>query len=253
MAGASGAAPGGQDQPRTRARQQQARHPLLEPVKEVVGRWNFQDISPKDLLGCFNAFAKAIPAGASRNWRTGMPTKAIVALPLTGSPGVLLFHTHGWLFRSVRRPSPHPRAPRLDRRSQPAPRCLDASAMRRAGRKCNDVAPVGRKRLPDRQTHARYLDRWNPSSGDVGRADAGRRPAVVRVPGMRSTLPARVLTGGDRLQAMSPSSACSSTPAAADARRGPRGAVKAQARRLRCATVRAAAGTQARLQSRLSR
>ena len=96
------------------------------------------------------------------------------ALPLTGSPGVLLFHTHGWLFRSVRRPSPHPRAPRLDRRSQPAPRCLDASAMRRAGRKCNDVAPVGRKRLPDRQTHARYLDRWNPSSGDVGRADAGR-------------------------------------------------------------------------------
>ena len=127
------------------------------------------------------------------------------ALPLTGSPGVLLFHTHGWLFRSVRRPSPHPRAPRLDRRSQPAPRCLDASAMRRAGRKCNDVAPVGRKRLPDRQTHARYLDRWNPSSGDVGRADTGRRPAVVRVPGMRSTLPARVLTGDDRLQAMSPS------------------------------------------------
>jgi len=63
--------------------------------------------------------------------------------PLTGSPGVLWFHTHGWLFRSVRRPSPHPRAPRLDRRSQPAPRCLDAPAMRRAGRKCNDAAPVG--------------------------------------------------------------------------------------------------------------
>src|SRR5215831_20931196 len=34
---------------------------LLEPVKEVVGRWNFQDISPKDLLGRFNAFAKAFP------------------------------------------------------------------------------------------------------------------------------------------------------------------------------------------------
>src|SRR5215510_10089761 len=104
------------------------------------------------------------------------------------------------------------------------------------------AAPVGRKRLPDRQTHARYLDRWNPSSGDMGRADAGCRPAVVRVPGLRPALPVRVLTGDDRLQAMSRSSACSSTPAAADDRRGPRGAVAAQAWRLRCATVRTAAG-----------
>src|SRR5262249_21112520 len=40
---------------------------------------------------------------------------------------------------------------------------------------------------------------------------------------------------------------------AADAGRGPSGGVKAQARRLRCAPVRVAAGTQARLQPRLSR
>jgi hypothetical protein len=33
---------------------------LLEPVKEAVGRWNFQDITPKDLLGRFNSFAKAV-------------------------------------------------------------------------------------------------------------------------------------------------------------------------------------------------
>jgi hypothetical protein len=33
---------------------------LLEPVKEAVGRWNFQDVTPKDILGRFNAYAKAV-------------------------------------------------------------------------------------------------------------------------------------------------------------------------------------------------
>jgi len=33
---------------------------MLEPVKEAVGRWNFQEIKPKDLLGRFNPFAKAV-------------------------------------------------------------------------------------------------------------------------------------------------------------------------------------------------
>src|SRR5262245_11770194 len=33
---------------------------LLEPVKHAVGPWNFQDIIPSQLLGRFNAFAKAV-------------------------------------------------------------------------------------------------------------------------------------------------------------------------------------------------
>jgi len=33
---------------------------MLEPVKEAVGRWNFQEIKPRDLLGRFNPFAKAV-------------------------------------------------------------------------------------------------------------------------------------------------------------------------------------------------
>jgi hypothetical protein len=33
---------------------------LLEPVKRAVGPWNFQDIIPSQLLGRFNAFAKAV-------------------------------------------------------------------------------------------------------------------------------------------------------------------------------------------------
>jgi hypothetical protein len=33
---------------------------MLEPVKEAVGRWNFQEIKPKDLLGRFNPFAKSV-------------------------------------------------------------------------------------------------------------------------------------------------------------------------------------------------
>jgi hypothetical protein len=32
---------------------------FLEPVKHAVGNWNFQDISPAQLLGSFNGFAKA--------------------------------------------------------------------------------------------------------------------------------------------------------------------------------------------------
>ena len=33
---------------------------LLEPVKLAVGPWNFQDISPKTMLGQFNGFAKCV-------------------------------------------------------------------------------------------------------------------------------------------------------------------------------------------------
>jgi NAD(P)-dependent dehydrogenase (short-subunit alcohol dehydrogenase family) len=42
-----------------------------------------------------------------------------------------------------------PRQPRC--RSQPARRHLDVAAMWRARRRYNDAAPVGRKRVPDRQ------------------------------------------------------------------------------------------------------
>jgi hypothetical protein len=33
---------------------------LLEPIKQAVGPWNFQDISPSHLLGQFNSFVKAV-------------------------------------------------------------------------------------------------------------------------------------------------------------------------------------------------
>jgi hypothetical protein len=33
---------------------------LLEPVKRAVGPWNFQDVSPKQLLGRFNGFLKSV-------------------------------------------------------------------------------------------------------------------------------------------------------------------------------------------------
>jgi hypothetical protein len=33
---------------------------LLEPVKQAVGPWNFQDISPTHLLGRFNSFVKSV-------------------------------------------------------------------------------------------------------------------------------------------------------------------------------------------------
>jgi hypothetical protein len=33
---------------------------LLEPIKQAVGPWNFQDISPSHLLGQFNGFVKAV-------------------------------------------------------------------------------------------------------------------------------------------------------------------------------------------------
>jgi hypothetical protein len=33
---------------------------MLEPVKEAVGRWNFQEITPKDLLGRFNPFVESV-------------------------------------------------------------------------------------------------------------------------------------------------------------------------------------------------
>ena len=33
---------------------------LLEPVKYAVGPWNFQDVSPTNLLGRFNAFCKSV-------------------------------------------------------------------------------------------------------------------------------------------------------------------------------------------------
>jgi hypothetical protein len=33
---------------------------LLEPLKPAVGQWNFHDISPSQLLGAFNSFAKAV-------------------------------------------------------------------------------------------------------------------------------------------------------------------------------------------------
>jgi hypothetical protein len=33
---------------------------LLEPVKRAIGAWNWQDISPRDLLGRFNGFAKSV-------------------------------------------------------------------------------------------------------------------------------------------------------------------------------------------------
>jgi hypothetical protein len=33
---------------------------LLEPVKDAVGRWNFQEVSPKHLLGRFNGFTKSV-------------------------------------------------------------------------------------------------------------------------------------------------------------------------------------------------
>jgi hypothetical protein len=33
---------------------------LLEPVKQAVGPWNFRDVTPTNLLGRFNSFAKAV-------------------------------------------------------------------------------------------------------------------------------------------------------------------------------------------------
>lgn len=33
---------------------------LLEPVKRAIGPWNFQEVSPRNLLGRFNPFAKAV-------------------------------------------------------------------------------------------------------------------------------------------------------------------------------------------------
>src|SRR5262249_15550118 len=111
------------------------------------------------------------------------------------------------------------------------------------------------KRVPARQTDARYLDRRSSEFDSLGPADAGCLPAVVSVPDpdLRSALPTRLSPRQMGLQALPRFGKREPPPAAADARRGPRGAVKAQARRLRWATVRAAAGTQARLQPRLSR
>ena len=33
---------------------------LLEPVKRAIGPWNWQDVTPRDLIGRFNGFAKAV-------------------------------------------------------------------------------------------------------------------------------------------------------------------------------------------------
>ena len=33
---------------------------LLEPVKRAIGAWNWHDISPRDVLGGFNSFAKSV-------------------------------------------------------------------------------------------------------------------------------------------------------------------------------------------------
>jgi hypothetical protein len=33
---------------------------LLEPVKRAVGPWNFQEVSPQQLLGRFNGYLKSI-------------------------------------------------------------------------------------------------------------------------------------------------------------------------------------------------
>jgi len=33
---------------------------ILEPVKHAIGPWNFQDVSPKQVLGRFNGFLKAV-------------------------------------------------------------------------------------------------------------------------------------------------------------------------------------------------
>ena len=33
---------------------------LLEPVKAAVGPWNFQEVSPKQVLGRFNGFLKSV-------------------------------------------------------------------------------------------------------------------------------------------------------------------------------------------------
>jgi hypothetical protein len=33
---------------------------LLEPVKEAVGRWNWREISPTQMLGRFNGWTKSV-------------------------------------------------------------------------------------------------------------------------------------------------------------------------------------------------
>ena len=37
-----------------------ARTPLLEPVKQAIGPWNFIEVSPQHMLGRFNGFLKSV-------------------------------------------------------------------------------------------------------------------------------------------------------------------------------------------------
>jgi Family of unknown function (DUF5906) len=62
---------------------------LLEPVKHAVGAWNFADVSPKQVLGRFNGFLKAVIVRVSEARDLGEfdrfafydSTKSIIAAP----------------------------------------------------------------------------------------------------------------------------------------------------------------------------
>ena len=62
LAGAAGAAPGQKinHAPGLGGGQGIGKDTLLEPVKRAVGPWNFQEVSPPDLLEPFNRFVKAV-------------------------------------------------------------------------------------------------------------------------------------------------------------------------------------------------